>query len=140
MKYIPFVISDQAREYCMNYVSNNTADNTYNGSGLSEFYPKDNKFKTNFDYRYVCLGLMTDGNVVDHIDIDRDSVLIVPLSPITIRQNGKQTTSDAFVLDTTITHGAEASNGHVFIAFDFTDTYDNVTKLFENIEMISIDV
>lgn len=135
------IISNNVYGFTRNYIANNKHDRSYADDTLYEYYPNPEEFVTNFEFKSVAIGVLPTGNLIPHVDDERDSVFIIPITEITILDSvGEIVHSKPFILDTTIIHSSRSKPNTVFIGFDFHMSYYELKEYFKTFEHITIDV
>jgi hypothetical protein len=137
------IIDESVYKFCIEYVENHSHNRSYDNERLFEYYPPKEKIITNLDIKGISIGKMPTGNISMHIDDDRNSCLVIPISPkelTIIDSNSKLTLSSPFIVDTSELHSARGIEGVLFLTLDFHKSFQSTKEYLESIIISSIRV
>lgn len=135
-------IDQSVYDFCKKYVDENPHDREYGNNQLLEYYPNKD-FISNLGIQRYCIGVLPSGTAQEHIDEDRESCLIIPISPLefTVLIDKKEiTTKMPFVLNTSLLHGASMKEKSIFLALDFNIPFDELKEQLSNNEKYFIEI
>jgi len=123
-------VDDSVYDFCTAYVAENPPDRQYDNNNLFEWYPKISHFKSNFEFKSMCIGKLPNGFLSEHVDDGRESALVIPVSPeylvMTFDSSNSYKIEYPFIIDTTKNHGVITAPDSLFMTIDFYMSFEKL--------------
>ena len=137
-------VDDSVYDFCTAYVAENPPDRQYDNNNLFEWYPKISHFKSNFEFKSMCIGKLPNGFLSEHVDDGRESALVIPVSPeylvMTFDSSNSYKIESPFIIDTTKNHGVITAPDSVFMTIDFYMPFEKLHPYIMSYDFLTLGI